>query len=77
MESGESLHSSILRMRYASFTVIKFSFLLSIQKRTEPSVLGTKLTGLARSPVEGSMTSMESMSSTSAFSLSRAKGPAF
>ena len=73
---GESMHSYILGMGYASLTVIKFSFLYSGQKRTEPSGFGTKTTGLAHSPVEGYITPIERMRSTSAFSLSRAKGPA-
>jgi len=70
------MHSSILGMGYASLTVTKLSFLKSIAKRTEPSGFGIITTGLAHSPVEGSITPIERMRSTSAFSLSRAKGPA-
>jgi len=68
------MHSSIQGMGYASLIVITFSFPYSKRKRTEPSGFGTITTGLADSPVEGSITPSERMRSTSAFSLSRAKG---
>jgi len=57
--------------------VIDMRLLLSIQKRTEPSGFGTITTGLAHSPLAGSITCIERIRSTSFFPLSRATGPAF